>query len=111
MIHESDIKFPIYFMDLKTYDFYRYTDGNSVLQFNSASISFHSSPYIMNTREEFLNFILKEMKRTDLIQITKKRFDQSLDFIYNYNKNRVEPLEFPTDKQLEINRKYLLKKT
>lgn len=111
MIHESDIKFPIYFMDLKTADYYRYTDGNSVLQFSHSNISFHCSPYLISTRAEFLSFILKEMKRTDLIQITKKKFDESLEFIFNYNKNRVEPMEFPSDEQLKINRKYLLKKT
>ena len=104
MINENNFNFPIYLKNIDTLDFYRYSDGNQVLEFNNSCIHSHCAPYLFNTKKEFLTFLKIIMSRANLIVITKKEFHKELDFAKNWIINiGFEPLAYWSKEMIHKN--------
>ena len=108
----DNFTFPLYLKDTINQEYYRYSDGNHVLQFNTSCIHNHCAPYIMQDKEEFISFLNVFFKRSSIVQITEEKFNEefknSLDHILNFGSN---PQDYWTREIINNNNNFLKKST
>ncbi len=110
--HKATFKFPTYFKNLSTGEFYQYSDGNKMLQFNSGYIHLHCAPYLFNTRDEFISFLNMFSERYDILLIDKDEFNESLKkSLERILTTGMEKTDYMTKEAIKLNNELINKRT
>ena len=95
---------PIFLYDKRTGEYFRYSDGANILQFDYTCCHNHNFAFKQMTKDEYLIFLKFRLNQKHIEEITKKEFETKLFDALFYIANRgTFKTDYWTKEQIKLN--------